>query len=64
VNQRKFNHYICQLLLTMLERNPEEGELDEVKRELRSLMAKWQPSLPPRPRAAQPPLEGTEEEVF
>lgn len=49
-SQREFNYYVCQLMLTMLDRGPGEGEVEEVMAELRSAMAQWEPTRPPSPR--------------
>lgn len=50
MKQNEFNHYVCELLLTMLDRNPEDGELEEVKAELTALMERFKPKQPARPR--------------
>lgn len=52
VHQREFNYYICQLMLTMLQRSPEDKqEVDDVIHELELFMIQFAPKRPPRARA-------------
>jgi len=60
--QREFNYYVCELLLTMLDRSPDEGEVKEVQRELQAWMGRFKPTQPARPRASQTQISGINEE--
>jgi len=57
-SERAIVYELARIVLTMLERSPEEGEVQEVVSDLKALMARLEPSKPPRARPAQPKLGG------